>query len=59
MISQKKFLELEIEEMKKYKWILSEKFGYDVGENCCLEWVEKYSEDFRNKIEKEFGKINS
>lgn len=45
----KEFLEIQIEEINKYKWIRSEEEGRDIGGNCaCDEWVFKgYAKNFR------------
>lgn len=38
----------EINEILKYKWIESEKAGYDIGSNrACLEWRDKYAKSYR------------
>lgn len=34
-------------EIKKHKWIESEKAGRDLGQECCLEWIRLYSAKFR------------
>jgi hypothetical protein len=44
----------QIEEMKKHKWILSEKRGYDVGEEALIDWINRFSEVFRE----EYYKVN-
>jgi hypothetical protein len=33
-----------IEEIKKHKWIQSEKAGHDLNGPAALEWIEKYYE---------------
>jgi hypothetical protein len=36
------------EEIKKYKWIESEKAGQDIGwERACREWLQKYFPDWK------------
>lgn len=38
----------QIEEIQKYKWIESEKAGYDIGElRAAVEWIRQYSSAFR------------
>ncbi len=38
----------QIEEIKRYKWIESEKRGYDIGFNqAAIEWIKLYSQTFR------------
>lgn len=45
----KKSLELQREEMAKHKWFLSEKAQKDLGNLAVVDWVEKYSEHWRDK----------
>lgn len=42
-----KFLQLQAEEMKKYKWIESEKAGHDLGNTAISDWIKKYAKNFR------------
>ncbi|HOK39516.1 MAG TPA: hypothetical protein PLD27_00555 [bacterium] len=45
----KKYIEAQINEIEKYKWIESEKHGYDIGRNrAAYEWITKYSKSFRD-----------
>lgn len=38
----------QIEEIKKYKWLESERLGYDIGEyRACLEWSTRFSDKFK------------
>lgn len=42
------YLAVQIEEIQKYKWIESEKCGYDIGfQRAAFEWIEKYACSFR------------
>jgi len=43
------FLKAEIEEMKKHKWIESEKAGRDLGTTAIKDWINKYAVIFREK----------
>jgi len=43
----KKFLECQKLEMEKFKWIVSESKGYDVGSEALKIWICKYAKDFR------------
>ncbi|MBF0198393.1 MAG: hypothetical protein HQL32_11810 [Planctomycetes bacterium] len=45
------FNELQIEEIKRYKWLESEKAGKDLGEQAVIEWIELYGEKFRRDYE--------
>lgn len=40
----------QIEEIKKYKWIESQRRCCDIDENrAALEWISKYAETFREQ----------
>ena len=39
---------IQIREILKHKWILSEKAGRDLGEEAVEDWVEKYAAAFRD-----------
>lgn len=44
MCATERLLERQLEEILKYKWIESEKVGYDIGfERAAREWIRKYS----------------
>ncbi len=43
------FLKAEIEEMKKHKWIESEKAGRDLGRSAIQDWIKKYAVIFREE----------
>jgi hypothetical protein len=37
----------QIDEINRYKWIESERLGYDIGsQRAAFEWIKKYSEYF-------------
>lgn len=38
----------QLEEIRKHKWIESEKAGHDLGQECCLEWIKLYAAKFRS-----------
>jgi len=44
-----KFMKAQIEEIKKYKWIQSEKAGKDLGNDCILDWILNHSKEFYYK----------
>lgn len=48
-ISESEFMQLQISEINKYKWIRSEQVGYDMGREAVLEWIMLYAADFRKK----------
>jgi hypothetical protein len=53
MKDMKRFLEEETEEILKYKWIESEKLGYDIGKRrAAEEWILKYAKIFREEWNK-------
>ena len=47
-VSLKAENEAVIEEIKRYKWIESEKAGYDIGINRAFsEWIERHYENWK------------
>ena len=38
----------QIEEMKKHKWIESQKAGRDLGEEAVRDWVNRFAQAFRD-----------
>jgi hypothetical protein len=43
-----KIQQIQIREILKHKWILSEKAGRDLGEEAVEDWVKKCAAAFRN-----------
>jgi hypothetical protein len=41
------FLCEELEEIKRHRWIESEKAGRDLGDHAVIDWIQKYSAAFR------------
>jgi len=39
--------QIQISEILKHKWIMSEKEGRDLGEEAVKDWVDKYAPAFR------------
>jgi hypothetical protein len=44
---QKEFMEDQVKEIEKHKWIMSEKAGHDLGSEACRDWIIKYAKQFR------------
>jgi len=43
----------EVAEIQKYRWIQSEKAGYDIGQDrAAMEWIAKYAAKFREQWER-------
>ena len=42
---------MQVEEIRKHKWIESEKAGRDLGRIAELDWIRRYACEFRRKIE--------
>jgi hypothetical protein len=43
------YLDAQIQEIQKYKWIESERQQRDIGfERAALEWISMYSDSFRH-----------
>ncbi len=54
----KSFLDAQILEIKKYRWIESEKAKRDLGRKAEIDWIMKYAKDYRefwerNRVNKE------
>jgi hypothetical protein len=49
------FIQRQIEEIKRHKWIESEKAGYDLGEVAVVQWVEQYAEPFHRHLVDDLG----
>ncbi len=45
------FIVLQIEEIDRYKWIESQKAGYDLGDRAVFDWVEKHAATFRRHVQ--------
>jgi hypothetical protein len=52
------FVAMEIEEIKKFKWIESERAKRDLTGIAEADWIKKYAEKFRDQIERKYGPIN-
>ncbi len=44
------FIQRQLEEIKRHKWIESEKAGHDLGEVAVVQWVEQYAEGFHREM---------
>lgn len=52
------FLHDEVEEIKKHKWIESEKAQRDLGNDACFDWIDHFVDDFKKDwIKDHFGII--
>jgi len=51
------FVAMEIEEIKKFKWIESEKAKRDLTGIAEEDWIRKYAEKFRDQIERKYGPV--
>jgi hypothetical protein len=51
----KEFICLEIEEIKKHRWLESERAGKDLSTEAEIDWINKYSALFRKYIEEKYG----
>lgn len=48
----KDYMQDQIEEINKYKWIRGEEIGHDPGTSAIKEWISKYAKVFRENWEK-------
>jgi hypothetical protein len=45
----KAYLDAQVQEIQKYKWLASERERCDIGfERAALEWISLYSDSFRH-----------
>ena len=49
----KKYLQEQVAEIEKYKWIESEKAGRNLGQKTVDDWVKKFAKVFRRKFVEE------
>jgi hypothetical protein len=49
------FIALEIEEMRRHKWIQSEKAGRDLGSEALLDWAEHHDLAFHQHVVEDLG----
>ena len=56
-MDNREFIRLQIEEIKKHRWIMSEKAGTDLSWLAEQDWVEKHAKLYREHIEKTYGPI--
>ena len=42
-----KYNQDQCEEIRKHRWIESEKAGYDLGKSAELDWVSKWAKSYR------------
>ena len=47
-LTREKINSMQIEEILRHKYIMSEKAGRDMGDSAVLDWIENYAESFRN-----------
>jgi len=43
----RELIDAQLKEMKRHKWIESEKAGFDLGDKALLDWVDNYSKDYQ------------
>ncbi len=55
ILTFQEFMKAQVEEIKKYKWIESEKAGKDIGQVAIKDWISKYAPVFREEWEKKYG----
>ena len=53
----KSYLENQMIEMLKYKWIKGVHLGKDPGESACKEWIEKHAANYRKDFDKFFDEV--
>jgi hypothetical protein len=53
----KEFCALQVEEIKKHRWIESEKAHQDLSGTAEKDWIEKYAKKFREETEEKYGPL--
>lgn len=48
----KEYMQDQVNEINKYKWIKGEQLGHDPGTSAIKDWISKYSQLFRDNWEK-------
>ena len=51
-LSWEEILQIQIREILKHKWIMSEKEGRDLGEEAVRDWIDKHAAAFREYWER-------
>ena len=54
---QEHMLEMQREEIARYRWIRSEEAHCDLGRQAALEWVQKYAKEWRQWYEDHHEKV--
>lgn len=49
------FMDDQIKAIQDFKWMQSEKAGYDLGQKCIFKWIKKRSRKFRRNWIKRHG----
>jgi hypothetical protein len=49
------FIEMQMAEIQRHKWIESEKAGHDLGLVAEIDWAMRYATQFRRYITDELG----
>lgn len=49
------YIRLELDEIRKHKWIESEKAGQDLGSRAVMDWIDKYAARFRAYVTQDLG----
>jgi hypothetical protein len=49
---------IQIREILKHKWIMSEKEGRDLGEEAVEHWVRRHAADFREYWERKASELD-
>lgn len=47
----KSYMDSQIDEINKHKWIESEKACHDLGESAVIDWIVHHAADFRREWE--------
>lgn len=43
------YMDLQIVAINQHKWIMSEKVGYDLGQQAVYDWINREAKNFYNR----------
>jgi hypothetical protein len=57
IMDQKKICQNQVEEMKRHRWIESQKAGRDVGREAFEDWIKKHAEKYRKEYNETYEEM--
>ena len=56
-LTREDILRIQVQKIRKYKRIMSEKAGQDLGEEKVNDWIDKYASGFRQYWERKLEEV--